>query len=384
MNIDFSYLGKLIADLTGLAVKIYKNNKEILYFSLNNYPIDITNVILNEVNNDHIGYILKANYFYYGFINYNNYKIIIGPTYEGVISEQIIKELAFLANVKKDDENAFYKSIKSTNQIPLFTFIEILCALNYYFNNEKSTLENIIIHENKNLLDENIDNDYQKENITHNTIALEEKLLNMIRLGDTASLKEWVNKAPGIMGGKLALNQLRQLKNTFIVTATLASRAAIAGGMDEDTALSLSDKYIQRCELLNNIENITNLQYKMLLDYTTSVEKIRFTTNPSKLLIAVTNYVKRHLSGKIDINALAKNLFISRTYLAARFKKETGLTLTEYFIKQKIEEAKYLLKNSNKPLNSISLYLGFSSPSHFANVFKKYTNLTPNEYRKKS
>lgn len=126
MNIDFSYLGKLIADLTGLAVKIYKNNKEILYFSLNNYPIDITNFILNEVNNDHIGYILKANYFYYGFINYNNYKIIIGPTYEGVISEQIIKELAFLANVKKDDENAFYKSIKSTNQIPF------LPSLKYY------------------------------------------------------------------------------------------------------------------------------------------------------------------------------------------------------------------------------------------------------------
>ena len=382
MNVDFSYLTKIIAYLTGLAVKTYKNDKEILYFSLNNYPIDITSFILNEVNNDHIGYILKANYFYYGFINYNNYKIIIGPTYECVISEQAIKELAFLANVKKDDESSFYKSIKNTNQIPLFTFVQILCALNYYFNDEKSTLENIIIHDNK--IIENIDNYYQKENTTHNTMALEQKLLTLIRLGDTTSLKEWFNKAPGIMGGKLALNQLRQLKNTFIVTATLASRAAIAGGMDEDTALSLSDKYIQRCELLNNIENITNLQYKMLLDYTTSVEKIRFTTNPSKLLIAVTNYVKRHLSEKIDINVLAKNLFISRTYLAARFKKETGLTLTEYFTKQKIEEAKYLLTNSNKNLNSISLYLGFSSPSHFANVFKKYTKLTPNEYRKKS
>lgn len=45
--------------------------------------------------------------------------------------------------------------------------------------------------------------------------------------------------------------------------------------MDTENALSLSDAFIQKCELLNNMEQITNLQYRMILEYTEQVEKIR-------------------------------------------------------------------------------------------------------------
>lgn len=54
---------------------------------------------------------------------------------------------------------------------------------------------------------------------------------------------------------------MRQVKNLFIVAATLVSRAAIQGGLDTEEALSLSDAFIQRCELLGTPDRITNLQY---------------------------------------------------------------------------------------------------------------------------
>ena len=69
--------------------------------------------------------------------------------------------------------------------------------------------------------------------------------------------------------------------------------------------------------------------------------------------------------------------------MSYKFKQETGMTLTEYILKEKTEEAKRLLRYSDKPINAISAYLGFSSQSHFSSVFKKYTNCLPNDYRKK-
>ncbi|MGN0972098.1 MAG: helix-turn-helix domain-containing protein, partial [Aristaeellaceae bacterium] len=65
----------------------------------------------------------------------------------------------------------------------------------------------------------------------------------------------------------------------------------------------------------------------------------------------------------------------------ARFRKESGETLTDFILKEKTEEAKRLLRYSDKSLSAIGAYLGFSSPGHFTQVFRKYARLTPTEYR---
>ena len=80
---------------------------------------------------------------------------------------------------------------------------------------------------------------------------------------------------------------------------------------------------------------------------------------------------------------MAKELFMSRPYLSAKFKEETGETLTDFILKEKTEEAKRLLRYSDKSFTAIGSYLGFSSLGHFSQVFKKYTGRTPTEYREK-
>ena len=62
--------------------------------------------------------------------------------------------------------------------------------------------------------------------------------MNIVRKGDTQALKEWVKQAPAVRAGIIAKDQLRQVKNTFIVTATLVSRAAIRGGMNIEDSLT--------------------------------------------------------------------------------------------------------------------------------------------------
>ena len=198
-----------------------------------------------------------------------------------------------------------------------------------------------------------------------------------------AALKSWLSQASAVQGGTIAKDQMRQLKNTFIVTATLASRAAIRGGMREDDAFSLSDAYIQRAELLTSYEPIMNLQYHMLLEYTEQVEQLHRGKHASKLALDVANYVRHHLSESISVDAMAEELYLSRPYLSTKFRQETGETLTDFILNEKTEEAKRLLRYSDKSAAAIAAYLGFSSHGHFCKVFKKYAGLTPNEYRQK-
>ena len=70
---------------------------------------------------------------------------------------------------------------------------------------------------------------------------------------------------------------------------------------------------------------------------------------------------------------------MSRPYLSRKFKEETGESLTDFILYEKTEEAKRLLRYSDKPITAISSYLGFSSPSHFSRVFKARVCITPGE-----
>ena len=78
--------------------------------------------------------------------------------------------------------------------------------------------------------------------------------------------------APAIRDGTLAVNQLRQIKNTFVVSIALVLRAAIRGGMNVENAFFLSDTFIQKAELLNTPSQLPLLQYHMLLAFTERVE----------------------------------------------------------------------------------------------------------------
>ena len=169
---------------------------------------------------------------------------------------------------------------------------------------------------------------------------------------------------------------LRQVKDTFIVSTTIFSRAAIEGNMDVKEALSLSDLYIQKMELMKNIDDITSLQMQMLNDYTGHVAKIKGNQNYSPFLIKLNKYIINHLSDAIKSEDLCLALYISKSSLFSKIKKETGMTLSEYILNIKINESKNLLKYTSKPIAVISAYLGFSSQSHFNNTFKKYLNTT--------
>ena len=396
-NIDLNYICTTIGNLAGMPIRIFQNSAQIFYRSVVYLPKDPITAFRDEILavDSHVSYFVTPYFHYYGILNSGEYKIIIGPTFQVKQSDQTLRELAFLCDVTKDETDEFLDGMHSILPMPLDSILQILCVVNYIVNNEKLTINDIAIHEKEQekltMTAESeraifqFDRDINTAELPelHNTLALEQTILNFIRQGDTLRLREWIKDIPAVHGGTLAFDQIRQLKNTFIITAALASRAAIRGGMDIDDAFTLSDAYIQKCELMNTMEQITNLQYHMIFEYTQRVEKLRLVKVPSKFIADITNYVHHHLSEPISTEEMAKALFMNRSWMAVKFKQETNMTLTDFILKEKTEEAKRLLRYTDKPITAISAYLGFSSQSHFSHVFKKYTNSLPNEYRKR-
>lgn len=397
-NIDLKYICKVIGNLSGVPIRIFQGENRIFYHSVVALPKDPMEMYRDDIWNvkTNIGYFVTKHFHYYGVINSGDTKIVIGPTRQTPDSDQELRELAFRADVPAADTEEFVEGMKSIVRMPLESMIQTLCTINYILNDEKLELEDITIYEaEQNDLKELLERQRSARAFSrrhsvdeppvheHNTYTQEQQMLRMVRKGDTTSLRQWIASAPAIRGGTLASDQLRQIKNTFVVTATLVSRAAIQGGLSTEDAFTLSDAYIQKCELLNSLDRITNLQYHMVLEFTERVERIRFGGKPTQLTVSVINYIQHHLSEPIRAEDMAKELFMSRPYLSAKFKEETGETLTDFILKEKTEEAKRLLRYSDKSFTAIGSYLGFSSLGHFSQVFKKYTGRTPTEYREK-
>lgn len=397
-DLDLQYLCTTIGNLTGIPIRIFREKQLLFYHSLVTLPKDPVYVYLDEILSvkGHVGYYFTKHFNYYGIVSSGNIRIVLGPTRQVIGHDQELRELAFRADVPADDVDDFVNAMKEIVPMPLESILETLCTFNYILNDEKLKLKDITIYDTEqaelqNLLEQqranqNLSRSFNEETASkefHNSISQEQILTDIVRKGDTAALRKWIASAPAIRGGTLASEQLRQMKNTLIVSATLVSRAAMRGGMSAEDALSLSDAYIQRSELLNTPQQIMNLQYHMVLEYTERVEQIRIGKHPSHLALEVSNYVHHHLSETINTEDIAKELFISRPYLSKKFKEETGDNLTDFILKEKTEEAKRLLRYTDKSATMIGSYLGFSSPSHFSRVFKKYTGKTPVEYRNK-
>jgi len=225
--------------------------------------------------------------------------------------------------------------------------------------------------------------DAKEMELFHNTYHYEQLYMDYIRSGNVEGLKAFFSNAFSLQTGKLADNTLRQEKNILIVSVTLATRCAIEGGLDIESAYQLSDVYIQESEKLQSTEALYQMQYNMLLDFTRRVAQAQLHHDTTSDISKCIQYIKQHTNQAISTSDVAAYVGKSRSYLSHCFKKELGFEMREFIMRCKLEEAKSLLTYTDKSLSEISSYLCFSSQAYFQNVFKKKFGVTPNEYRKR-
>ncbi len=181
--------------------------------------------------------------------------------------------------------------------------------------------------------------------------------------------------------GILSHDPVTNLKYHFAITAAFVTRLCIESGMELEQAFRLSDFYILRLDTLYTCQAVINLHDQMVLDFTGKMRILTRSPGMSKPVNICINYIYAHIKERITIENLAEYSGLSASYLSRLFKKETGVSVSDYIREKKIEKAQHLLKFCDYSLIEIANYLSFSSQSHFIQLFKDFTGITPKKYR---
>ncbi|HIW31360.1 MAG TPA: AraC family transcriptional regulator, partial [Candidatus Paenibacillus intestinavium] len=103
--------------------------------------------------------------------------------------------------------------------------------------------------------------------------------------------------------------------------------------------------------------------------------------NEVNLLNQIIDYIHANYDQDISLSELAEKFHMNYSYLSWYFKHRTNENMTAYINKLRIEKAKELLKYNEDTISQISMKIGFSEHNYFSKVFKKFTGMTPVEYR---
>jgi len=101
----------------------------------------------------------------------------------------------------------------------------------------------------------------------------------------------------------------------------------------------------------------------------------------SRLITQVKELIHSRYATNLTIKDMAKEVYLTSTYMCLLFKQETGETINEYLTRLRMEKAKELLRNPDIRLYDICHAIGYAEPGYFSKQFKKYSGFTPSEYR---
>jgi AraC-like DNA-binding protein len=276
-------------------------------------------------------------------------------------------------------------------------FINALLLLHNVYRDEILTMSQCLA---KNCLEEKYQTAIQTETSSriftnreystkHNPYSQEQREMLAIETGNLELLAKSKEELYAGSLGITAKDPNRNGKNLAIIVVALATRAAIRGGLMPEAAFTLGDTYMQEIEEVKNVFNIGILTKNAEQTLATMVRDLKRSQSAPSDQVAGTNpligqckdYVFSHLHSRLTIQDIADHFYVHPNYLTSLFRKETGMSLYQYILSEKMSLAENLLIYSNYSLIEISSYLGFSSQSHLGKLFKKTIGMTPQQYR---
>lgn len=98
----------------------------------------------------------------------------------------------------------------------------------------------------------------------------------------------------------------------------------------------------------------------------------------------IRRYIDNHFKENISLEQLAELAHMNKYYLVHTFKKEFGTSPINYLNSRRIDESRFLLRETNHSLSTITEILGFSSLSYFSQCFRRAEGISPGKYRRQN
>jgi len=164
----------------------------------------------------------------------------------------------------------------------------------------------------------------------------------------------------------------------------LATRAAIDGGINIESAHSLGQLYLQKLEKCTSIHDMLKLQISMTKSFIKQVQEINKDRSELSYIEKAKIFIIKNLNQPFTLDDIAFELNINKSYLSRKFSQTVGIGIKEYTQNKRIEAAANMLKFSDESILKIVNYLYFPSQSRFGIVFKEKFGMTPYKYRGKN
>jgi len=103
---------------------------------------------------------------------------------------------------------------------------------------------------------------------------------------------------------------------------------------------------------------------------------------PGYKLRQITEWMAENVAEEFNLDRLAKQAGLSKFYFNRLFKSAMGVSPSRYHMTLRMDEAKRLLRETKKSIVSVGLDVGYANPSHFAQLFRRETGLSPSDYRR--
>ncbi|MCU6712712.1 helix-turn-helix domain-containing protein [Paenibacillus sp. J5C_2022] len=206
-----------------------------------------------------------------------------------------------------------------------------------------------------------------------------DRLSLLIKQGETTSAGDTV---------RAMMEQIR-LANTTLVMARCLCYDMIITVMNvvHELKLEYPRAQLQFPEVwtLMNFDTIEELTELMTQACTGLAETVRLSAPEESegMIDKMVAYIRANgKSFHFSVQQMADDFSVSTSYLSRYFKEKTGSTLSEYVHQYRIEQAKRLLVQDDRPVKELIQHIGYADPSSFTRKFKLAVGMTPAEYRK--
>ncbi len=210
--------------------------------------------------------------------------------------------------------------------------------------------------------------------------SYENELMSAVSGGLTHKVELLLTNFSEITFEKRTADPLRNVKNYCIIMNTLLRKAAENGGVHPLYIDSVSSDYAKKIEELNSVEQTGKFMVEIFRAYCNLVKNhsiSKYSPAVQKTIVAVD----ADLTADLSLKAMSELNNVSAGYLSALFKKETGLTLTDFVNKRRIKMAKKLLATTNLQIQTVAGHCGILDVQYFTKMFKRYEGKTPKEFR---
>ena len=184
------------------------------------------------------------------------------------------------------------------------------------------------------------------------------------------------------------LDRLPIVIETGDTSALIRLSSLMLDSLEQNSEFGRQTAYSALSSLLGLIVNSADKNKRYLDGYDIRLDEPYFFSSNHKQISdtegihAVKRYIDLHYREKITLEELIQISCINRTSLNDKFKQSYGSSPIDYVIHKRMEEAKLLLCETALEINELAERVGFSSSSYFSRIFRRYTGISPHEYRK--